>query len=83
MYHSAKVLSGGKFETQDMPGTRIFPEERLGFIHAYKNQGLYSSSTINFRSQITFYQSQCINLSDNMRYVFKWSDFIYKIPRRW
>jgi len=86
-YHRNKVISGNSFETQEVPKgaeyLSIYPEERLGFIHAYKNQGLYSSSRINFLSQISFYQLGCFNLSPSNYYQAKWWHTIYKIPRRW
>jgi hypothetical protein len=69
--------------TQNVKGTKVFPEERLGFIEEYKNQGLYPNTTLNLSSQINFYQVQCIDLSLKEEFKFNWFDFIYKIPRRW
>ena len=87
-YHSAKALSGQPFATQDViPGMnksiQIYPEERLGFISAYKNQGLALHSTFNLNSQIGYYQIQCFNLDQANWYLPKWWHFMYKIPRRW
>ncbi|MGI6322907.1 MAG: hypothetical protein ACOXZO_06275 [Bacteroidales bacterium] len=86
-YHRNKILGGNSFETQETPKgaeyLSIYPEERLGFIHAYKYQGLYSGSRINFLSQISFYQLGCLNLSPSNYYQAKWWHIIYKIPRRW
>jgi len=85
--HRAKWLQGIPFEYQEVPEGlsryyRVFPEERLGFIHAYKNQGLFPKSTINHLSQIQFYQNGIFDLSLNQRFSQKWWHFIYKIPRR-
>jgi hypothetical protein len=87
-FHSLRAKSGIEFEKQfldfDLKGDlKMFPEERLGFIHAYKNQGLVFNSTINIKSQISYYQSQCFKLAETNYYRFKWWHFIYKIPRRW
>lgn len=87
-YHSAKALSGQPFATQDViPGMnksmQIYPEERLGFISAYKNQGLALHSAYNLNSQIGYYQIQCFNLDQANWYLPKWWHFMYKIPRRW
>jgi RHS repeat-associated protein len=83
-YHSTKVLSGQTFAMQEAPGEMaIFPEERLGFIYAYKNQGLALHSEINLLSQIRYYQFQSFNIDPADWYLQKWWHFIYKIPRRW
>jgi hypothetical protein len=82
-----KVLNRIPLETQNIPevkDSKYFPEERLGFIHQYENQGLYpKDSTDIIRGKITYYQIQSYNLMPNQYYKFNWYDFIYKIPRRW
>lgn len=86
MYHSLRVKNGIPLETQ---GTefgkhlKYYPEERLGFIHAYKNQGLYPSAGKGLMWNISFYQMQSFNLNLSQYYSAKWWHFIYKIPRRW
>ncbi|MGC9353309.1 MAG: RHS repeat-associated core domain-containing protein [Mariniphaga sp.] len=86
MYHSLRVKNGIPLETQ---GTELgkhlkyYPEERLGFIHAYKNQGLYPSAGKGLMSNISYYQMQSFNLNPSQYYSAKWWHFIYKIPRRW
>ena len=85
-FHSLRVKSVVGLETQ---GTELgkhlkyYPEERLGFINAYKNQGLYPSHGIDLMSNISFYQVQSYNLSPSQYYSLKWWHSIYKIPRRW
>jgi RHS repeat-associated protein len=86
MYHSLRVKNGIPLESQ---GTafgkhlKYYPEERLGFIHAYKNQGLYPSAGKGLMGNISFYQSQSFNLNPSQYYSAKWWHFVYKIPRRW
>ena len=86
IYHSLRVKNGIPLETQ---GTELgkhlkyFPEERLGFIHAYKNQGLYPSAGKGLMSNISYYQMQSFSLHPSQYYSAKWWHFIYKIPRRW
>jgi len=85
-FHSLRVKNGIGVETQ---GTglgvqfKYFPEERLGFIHAYKNQGLYPSHGLNIMSQIDYYQTQSFNLNPSQYFKPKWGHFIYKISRIW
>jgi len=83
LYHSNKVLNGIPFETQNVPEAKMFPEERLGFINQYKNQGLYPDVSFNISSQIEFYQLGSVDLLQKDKFRFNWLDFIYKIPRRW
>jgi len=68
-----------------------WPEERLGVIHQYKNQGLYYRDKYNYLNAIRETERN-LNLFNeglyNTPYSFtpfrsKWSHFIYKIPRRW
>ena len=86
MCHSLRVKNGIQLETQ---GTefgehlKYYPEERLGFNHAYKNQGLYPSAGKGLMGNISFYQMQSFNLNPSQYYSAKWWHFIYKIPRRW
>jgi RHS repeat-associated protein len=86
MYHSLRVKRGIPLETQNTTlgkHTKYFPEERLGFIDAYKNQGLYPSHGTNLMSNINYYQLQSLKLSSSQYFSSKWWHFIYKIPRRW
>lgn len=84
-FHSVKVKRRESLATQDAPfiknGT-YFPEEALGFEHAYKNQDLFRNVPLNYRSSITFYQSQSINFSGSC-FDQKWWHGIYRIPRRY
>lgn len=88
MYHRERLLSCKKLlsqDTNDLPaGYNQFyyaPEEAMGFIHQYKNSGLYSRISINSFSQISYYQFNTFNLESF--YSKKWRHFIYKTPRRW
>lgn len=82
-FHAFRRNNSIPIETQDVPGKRVYPEERLGFINQYKNRGLYPKTTIDSLSQISFYQNGCYNLSSTDYYFKKWWHFIYKIPRLW
>lgn len=86
LYSSNKILNGGSIETQNIEGeAKVYPEERLGFIEQYKNEGLYPNNTTNIPSQIEFYQtgSGITPGDENYFDTEKWYNFIYKIPRRW
>ena len=89
LYHSRKILNGIPIETQKIlhgepSHYRFAPEERLGFISQYKNQGLYPrESNQHIMGQIEAYQNMTFNMSDNQQYSQQWWHFIYKLPRRW
>nr|NQU93547.1 RHS repeat-associated core domain-containing protein [Bacteroidota bacterium] len=92
-YH-LKRLTENNWELAD---SEIFdyarwPEERLGVIQQYKNNGLYLDDQYNFLEAIgnTEYNINFYNNAQlyNTKYVFKsfqpkWWHFVYKIPRRW
>jgi hypothetical protein len=81
-----KVLNRIPLETQNIQGAKMFPEERLGFIEQFENNGLYPKlSTDAIKSQIRFYQmgSAIIPGDSNFYNTNLWWQFIYKIPRRW
>lgn len=85
-FHSLRVKNGIKLETQTAEfgkHLKFYPEERLGFIHAYKNQGLYPTHGLDLMRHINFYQSQSFNLEKSKYFSAKWWHFIYKIQRRW
>ncbi|MFT4223136.1 RHS repeat domain-containing protein [Dysgonomonas sp.] len=83
LFHSNRIKSGIPFATQDIPGRKVYPEERLGFIHSYKNKGLYPKSSIDAMSNISYYQLGIEDMDMSEYYLPKWWHFIYKIPRRW
>ncbi|MBS1775108.1 MAG: hypothetical protein JSS64_02375, partial [Bacteroidetes bacterium] len=85
MYHYNRFVRGippakyySDFPNYD-PNVLYAPEERLGFIHQYKNHGLYRSYTGNPLSQIKYYG---VN-GGGLTFKTHMFDFIYKIPRRW
>ena len=84
MYHSLRVKNGIPLETQ---GTefgkhlKYYPEERLGFIHAYKNQGLYPSAGKGLMSNISFYQMQSFNSNPSQYYSAKWWHLCIKLKK--
>ncbi|MBQ3656487.1 MAG: VCBS repeat-containing protein [Bacteroidales bacterium] len=84
LYHSMKIQNGISLSTQTELGIKYkyYPEERLGFLHTYKNQGLYIKHGSNIISNIQKYTNLCVGMEDE---VFQklWWHFIYKIPRRW
>lgn len=83
LFHSNRIKSGIPFATQDVPGAVVHPEERLGFIHSYKNKGLYPKSNLDAMSNISYYQLGIEAMDMSEYYRPKWWHFIYKIPRRW
>jgi hypothetical protein len=85
-FHSFRVKNGIPMAIQDDlgikgMGLKYAPEESLGFIHAYKNFGLYRGSQQNFLSNIQAYQAKMFDI--NKFYYRKWWHFIYRIPRRY
>ncbi len=85
-FSSTRVLTGSN-ETfalanidPNLSHMRHYPEEALGFLHAYKNQGLYPNSSINLINQANAYWKGCYG--ENL-YNQKWYDFIFEIPRRY
>jgi RHS repeat-associated protein len=69
-----------------------WPEERLGVIHQYKNNGLCLNDRYDFLKAIrnTEYNINFYNNAQlyNTKYIYnsfqpKWWHFVYKIPRRW
>ena len=64
-------------------GNDYYLEEIYGYIHAYKNQGLFIGCNEKMLSGVSFYQTQLelYGLSYPM-YPSRYSWF-YKIPRRW
>jgi hypothetical protein len=83
LYHANKIRTGKSFSMQDVPGYKVFPEEREGFIHIYKNQGLFPNASGDIMSQISYYQNGIFDMDYSQYYKSKWWHFIYKIPRRW
>jgi len=92
LYHYNKVRAGIPFSTQEVPeglprSFRVAPEEVEGFIFQYKNRGLFNGlfhrSTIDSRSQISFYQNQIFDLKPSQVFAPRRWYFIYGIPRRW
>lgn len=84
MFHYNRMQKGIPLKKyySDFPNidhTLYYPEERLGFIHQYKNQGLYTSYTVNSVNHIGYYAVQC----QMNEYMTPWWHFIYKISRRW
>ncbi|MCF8406131.1 MAG: hypothetical protein K9H58_19470 [Bacteroidales bacterium] len=84
-------LSGLELGNSGYYGLDRWPEERLGAIYQYKNQGLLGEK-FNFLSSIKTSESfiSSFNLSKdyNPAYLFnafdkKWWHIIYTIPRRW
>jgi len=69
----------------------VMPEERLGVIHQYKNQGLYRKDSYNYLNAIgtteSFIDSYNMGLYNTpysyTPYSTSWWHFVYKIPRRW
>ena len=85
LYHSLKIKNGLPRARQSAElgdHTIFFPEERLGFIHVYKNQGLYIKYQPNTIQSINSYTREIIGMEDEI-FQPKWWHFIYKIPRRW
>ena len=92
LYHSLKIKNGIPFAKQnvDLVGISEFvrdeliyaPEDRLGFLHMYKNQGLCIKHGNNIISNIWAYTNKCFGMEDVV-FKEKWWHFIYKIPRRW
>jgi hypothetical protein len=86
LFTSNRVIKGMKLATQEPIGTmkKYFPEERLGFINSYKNKGLFPKTTINFRSQISYYEFGSYNLEQTQYFSpNQIQKFIYQLPRRW
>ena len=88
MFHRERLLSGKKLLYQDTKGLPSHyknfyyaPEETKGFIHQYKNMGLYPKISINSFSQVSYYQFNTFDLETF--YNKRWWHFIYKTPRRW
>ena len=87
LYTKNKILSGKVPATWNEHGNipelrrqMYFPEEALSFRHAYRNQGLYLNSGINWLNQANtywdlVYAERLIN--------HNFFHFIYKIPRIW
>ena len=86
-FHQMRLLNGG-WETQTLlepgfsPDLRIYPEERLGFIHLYKNQGLFPTASQNIWGQLDYYQGQSFHLDPYRIFSQHWYDFIFRLPRR-
>ena len=83
-FHAQKVLNGIPYdkvpkEFQGL-GFDIFPEEIQGYIHAYKNQGLFLGHNLPFQG-IKYYQIH-LNLF-GIPFSTYTKSWIYKIPRRW
>jgi RHS repeat-associated protein len=83
-FHVQKVLNGIPYDKvpEEFQGLKfdIYPEEISGYIHAYKNQGLFSGHNFPFKG-IEHYQRQLRLFDIPFRtYPKSW---IYKIPRRW
>ncbi|WP_423128611.1 RHS repeat-associated core domain-containing protein [Gaoshiqia sp. Z1-71] len=84
-------LNGLKLANSEVFSLANMPEERLGVIHQYKNQGL-SGYNMDYMGAIGYTENRMniFNLFKdyNPPYTFssysnKWWHFIYKIPRRW
>ena len=74
---SSKRASLNSIETFGNPNERfyVYPEEALGFRHAFYNNGLYPGSSINFYSQANSYWKQ-LYLTDlienkSLNFIFK------------
>ena len=85
-------LDGLELGDSDVFSIANMPEERLGVIHQYKNQGLYRKDIYNYLKAIgnteSFINSYNNSGLYNTPYPYtpyspSWWHFIYKIPRRW
>lgn len=87
LYTQNKILTGKGPATWNEHGNipelkrlKYFPEEGLSFRHAYRNQGLYLNSGINWLNQAnTYWDSVYAERLINKNFFH----FIYKIPRIW
>ncbi|MCQ2228326.1 MAG: FG-GAP-like repeat-containing protein [Bacteroidales bacterium] len=84
--HQAGLMSWGDTKLSDIDR---WPEEYEGAIYLYKSQGLHCNKVDLGRIE---YCESMLNLHNNFSYNqvykfesfrIKWTDFIYKIPRRW
>jgi RHS repeat-associated protein len=83
-YHLRKYLKHGVGGLSAGELGDWWPEERLGAIFNYKNQGLYPGSTSNYLDIIGSTESM-MSLFDYSHRSFtqRWWHFVYKIPRRY
>ncbi len=85
-------MNGFKLADIETFNAAVYPEERLGVIHQYRNQGLYGPVNTSFSKGVSGLESTIdwYNIDGayytQFRYIpFKerWWHFIYKIPRLW
>lgn len=75
-----RVLNGTPLETTDLENIKYFPEEALGFRHAFYYNGLYPYTSIDCLGQANAYWMSVYGSEiRSPRYY----DFIFKIPRKW
>ncbi|UBM60063.1 hypothetical protein LAG90_05320 [Marinilongibacter aquaticus] len=81
-FHRNRILSRIGPESQEpfWGFKKYAPEERLGFIHGFKNRGLYPKAPLNFLSQIEYYQLQTYGLSQSNWFQFNFfQDLLFEI----
>ena len=86
-YHSKKILNGIPTEQipTDLQGMNLdyYLEEIYGYIHAYKNQGLFIGCNEKMLSGVSHYQNQLEILGLSYPKYPNRHLWLYKIPRRW
>ncbi len=84
LYHATKIKNGIPLARQPGGIDTLAPEERLGFIYQYKNQGLFPREfNKHIMGHIRAFENRILDFPESQKYLHKWWHFIYKIPRRW